>query len=72
MMDGNFILNLTMINWRALLQWYVEHLNTSSLIQVLQQGKTFSNHDWYTLMVLNINILVLFCLVQLFIKVHNG
>ena len=71
MIDGNFISNLTMINWRALLQWYFEHLNTSSLIQALQQGKTFSNHDWYTLMVLNINILVLFCLIQLFIKIHK-
>jgi len=71
MIDGNFISNLTMTNWRALLQWYFEHLNTSSLIQTLQQGKTFSNHDWYTLMVLNINILVLFCLIKLFINIHQ-
>jgi len=71
MIDSNFISNLTMTNWRALLQWYFEHLNTSSLIQALQQGETFSNHDWYTLMVLNINILVLFCLIQLFIKIHK-
>ncbi|PCI44289.1 MAG: hypothetical protein COB41_04860 [Proteobacteria bacterium] len=71
MIDSNFISNLTMTNWRALLQWYFEHLNTSSLIQALQQGEAFSNHDWHTLMVLNINILILFCLIQLFIKVHK-
>jgi len=60
-----------MTNWRVLLQWYFDHLNTSPLIQALQQGEAFSNHDWYTLMVLNINILILFCLIQLFIKVHK-
>jgi len=71
MIDSNFISNLTMTNWRAILEWYFDHLNTSSLIQALQQGAPLSNHDWHTLMVLNINILVLFCLIKLFINIHK-
>jgi len=71
MIDGNFLSYLNMTNWRALLQWYIDHLNTSSLIQGLQQGSSLSNHDWYTFMVLNINILILFCLIRLFLRVHQ-
>ncbi len=71
MIDSNFLSHLTMTNWRALLQCYVDHLNTSSLIQTLQQGNPLSTHDWYTFMVLNINILMLFCLIKLFIRIHQ-
>jgi len=71
MIDSNFLSSLTMTNWRALLQWYFDHLNTSSLIQALQQGSPLSTHDWYTFMVLNINILILFCLIHTFIRVHQ-
>jgi len=71
MIDSNFLSNLAMTNWRALLQWYLDHLNTSPLIQTLQQGDTLSNHDWYTLMVLNINILMLFFFIRLLLRIHQ-
>jgi len=71
MIDGNFLSTLSMVNWRALLQWYIDHLNTAPLIQTLQQGEALSNHDWYTLMVLYINIIVLFFLIRLFVRVHQ-
>jgi len=71
MIDSNFLSSLSMTNWRALLQWYFDHLNTSSLIQTLQQGNALSNHDWYTFILLNINILILFCLIHTLIRVHQ-
>jgi len=71
MIDSNFLSYFTMTNWRDLLQWYFDHLNTSPLIQTLQQGNPLSTHDWYTFMVLNINILMLFCLIKLFIHIHQ-
>lgn len=71
MIDSNFLSSLSMTNWRALLQWYFDHLNTSSLIQTLQQGNALSSHDWYTFILLNINILILFCLIHTLIRVHQ-
>jgi len=71
MIDRFFLSNLSTTNWRALLEWYFDHLNTSPLIQTLQQGEPLSNHDWYTLMVLNINIFMLFFFIHLLMRIHQ-
>jgi len=71
MIDSNFLSLLSMVNWRALTQWYFEHLNTSPVLQHWQHGVPLSKHDWSTLVVLNINILVLFCLIHLLIRIHQ-
>jgi len=71
MIEHYFFSNLTMPNWRVALQWYLEHLNTSSLMQKMQQGNPFTNDDWHTFLVLNINIFILFLLVRLLINIHQ-
>ena len=53
------------------LQWYFNHLNTSPMIQAWQQGEPFSQNDWLTFMVLNINILMLFLLLRVFLMMHK-
>jgi len=53
------------------LQWYFSHLNTGPLIQAWQQGEPFSQNDWLTFMVFNINVLILFALLRLFLTMHE-
>ncbi|MDX8403190.1 MAG: hypothetical protein R8K54_02130 [Mariprofundaceae bacterium] len=71
MSDISFLSNIAMIDWNSVLQCYLDRLNITSLIQSWQQGNAFSQQDWQTFMVLNINIFILFSLVQLLIKVHR-
>ncbi|MDT8375785.1 MAG: hypothetical protein RQ867_03490 [Mariprofundaceae bacterium] len=71
MSENSFTSNLTMMDRDSALQWYFNHLNTTPLIQAWEQGRVFSQHEWHTLLVLNLTILVLLCLVHLLIRVHR-
>jgi len=57
------------LNGLTISQWYVENLSTSHLIQTIQNGHAFTSSDWYTAMLLNINICAIFFIIRLFIYV---
>jgi len=71
MFESSFLSNMTMMNWNSAIQWYFNHLNTAPLIHAWQDGQAFSQHDWQTFLVLNVNFLVLFSLVRLLVAVHQ-
>ena len=71
MLDGNLISHITMVNWRALWQWYIAHLDIMPLLQGWRQGQSFGQDDYYTLVLFGINILAVFLLISLLIQVHR-
>jgi hypothetical protein len=71
MSENPFLSYLSNIDWSAAFQWYLNHLDVGYLIQTWEEGRTFSQHDWHTFIVLSLTIFVLLALVHLLIRVHQ-
>ena len=68
MSENPFLSYLNNIDWNAIFQWYISHIDAGSLIWTWEQGKLFSHDDWMSAMLLMANLLILLALVYLLIK----
>lgn len=68
-MNENPVLSyLSNIDWIAVFQWYFNHLDVGYLIRAWEQGITYSQDDWMSIMLLAAHLVVLLSLIGVLIK----